>query len=51
MLLNGCIGEESRESLGQQGDKPGNSKGNQSWSFIGRTDAEAPVLWPPDGKS
>ena len=28
-------------------------KGNQSWIFIGRTDAEveAPVLWPPDGKS
>ena len=28
-------------------------KGNQSWIFIGRTDAEAeaPVLWPPDTKS
>ena len=27
-------------------------KGNQSWIFIGRTDAEAeaPVLWPPDVK-
>ena len=27
--------------------------GNQSWIFIGRTDdeAEAPILWPPDGKS
>ena len=25
-------------------------KGNQSWIFIGRTDAEAPVLWPPDAK-
>ena len=33
--------------------KPVNSKGNQSWVFIGRTDAEAdaPVLWPPDAKS
>ena len=31
---------------------PVNPKGNQSWIFIGRTDAkaEAPVLWPPDGK-
>ena len=31
--------------------KPVNSKGNQSWIFIGRTDAEAeaPILWPPDG--
>ena len=30
-----------------------NSKGNQSWIFIGRTDteAEAPILWPPDAKS
>ena len=29
------------------------SKGNQSWIFIGRTDAEAevPILWPPDGKN
>ena len=31
--------------------KPVNPKGNQSWIFIGRTDAEAPILWPPDGKS
>ena len=28
-----------------------NLKGNQPWIFIGRTDAEAPILWPPDGKS
>ena len=30
-----------------------NPKGNQSWIFIGRTDAEAeaPILWPPDTKS
>ena len=29
-----------------------NPKGNQSWIFIGRTDAEAevPILWPPDVK-
>ena len=31
--------------------KPVNPKGNQLWIFIGRTDAEAPILWPPDGKS
>ena len=33
--------------------KPVNSKGNQSWIFIGRTvaEAEAPVLWPPVVKS
>ena len=26
-------------------------KGNQPWIFIGRTDAEAPILWSPDVKS
>ena len=32
--------------------KPINPKENQSQIFIGRTDAEAeaPILWPPDGK-
>ena len=28
--------------------KPVNPKGNQPWIFIGRTDAKAPILWPPD---
>ena len=28
-----------------------NPKGNQPWIFIGRTDAEAPILWSPDVKS
>ena len=31
--------------------KPVNPKGNQSWIFIGRIDAEARILWPPDGRS
>ena len=31
--------------------KPANPKGNQSWMFIGRTDAKALILWPPDAKS
>ena len=33
--------------------KPVSPKGNLSWIFIGRTDAEAeaPILWPPDGKN
>ena len=31
--------------------KPVNLKGNQPWIFTGRTDAEAPILWPPDAKS
>ena len=31
--------------------KPVNPVGNQSWIFIGRIDAEAPILWPPDEKN
>ena len=33
--------------------KPVHLEGNQSWIFIGRTDAEAevPILWPPDAKN
>ena len=33
--------------------QPVHSKGDQSWVFIGRTDAEAeaPIFWPPDSKS
>ena len=40
-------------SLDSKVSKPVNPKGNQSWIFIGRTDAEAetPVLWPPDIKN
>ena len=28
-----------------------NPKGNQPCIFTGRTDAEAPILWPPDARS
>ena len=33
--------------------QPVHPKGNQTWIFIGSTDAEAeiPILWPPDAKS
>ena len=49
MLFNCGVGEDSWESLGLQV----HPKGDQSWVFIGRTDAEAeaPILWPPDVKS
>ena len=59
-LKNWCfqivVLEKTFEWLGdypeQQRDKKLiNSKGNQPWIFIGRTDAEAPILWPPDAKS
>ena len=48
MLLNCGAGEDSWESVGRV-----HPKGNQSWIFIGRTDAEAeiPILWPPDSKN
>ena len=40
-------------SLDSKEIQPVYPKGNQSWIFIGRTDAgvEAPILWPPDAKS
>ena len=53
MLLNFDVGEDSWESLRLQEIQPVNPKGNQSWIFIGRTDAEAetPILWLPDAKN
>ena len=52
MFLNCDAGEDSWESLDSNEIKPVNPKGNQSWIFIGRTDAEveAPILWPTDAK-
>ena len=43
MLLHWCIGEGSWEEF-----QPVHPKGNQSWIFIRRTDADAevPILWP-----
>ena len=55
---NWCFGivvlEKALESpVDSKEFKPVHPKGNQSWMFIGWTDAdaEAPVLWPPDLKS
>ena len=47
-MLSNCGAGEDRKEI-----KPVNPKGNQSWIFIGRTDAEveAPIFWPPDAKS
>ena len=39
------------KSLDSKEIKPVNPKGNQPWIFIGRSDAEAPIIWPPDVKS
>ena len=46
-----CTGEDLESPLDCKVVKPINSKGNQPWIFIGRTDAEAPILWPPDVKN
>ena len=58
VLKNWCfrtaVLEKTLESpLDSKEIQPVHSKGNQSWIFTGRTDAEAetPVLWPPDEKS
>jgi len=42
-----------KSSLDCKEIQPVHPKGNQSWMFIGRTDAEAetPILWPPDTKN
>ena len=53
MLLN-CGLEKTLESpLDCKEIQPVNPRGNESWVFIGRTnaEAEAPILWPPDAKS
>jgi len=53
MLLNCGVGEDSWKSSDCKEIQPVHPKVNQSWIFIGRTDAEAetPILWPPDAKN
>ena len=51
MLLNCGVGEDFENPLDSKEIKPVNTKGNQPWPFIGRTDAEALVLWLPNAKA
>ena len=53
MLLNCGVGEDLESPLDSKESKPVNPKGNQSWVFIGRTDAEAetPIFWLPVTKN
>ena len=53
MLLNCGVGEDLESPLDCKEIQPVHPKGDQSWVFIRRTDAEAetPILWPPDAKS
>ena len=44
--------EKTLESpLDSKDTKPVNPKVNQLWIFIEKTEAEAPIPWPPDVKS
>ena len=48
-----CCWRRLLSSLDCKEIQPVHSKGDQSWVFFGRTDAEAetPILWPPDAKN
>ena len=57
-LKNWCfwtvvLGKTLENPLDSKEIQPVHPKGNESWIFIGRTDAEAktPILWPPDVKN
>ena len=51
MLLNYGAEQDSRESLGLQGNQTSPHKGNQPRLFIRRTGAEAPLLCNPNAES
>ena len=54
MMFQTVVLEKTIESpLDSKEIQPIHPKGNQSWIFIGRSDAEAetPILWPPEVKS
>ena len=53
MRLNCGVGEDSWQSLDCKEMQPVHPKGDQTWVFIGTTDAKAetPILWPPHAKS
>ena len=51
LLLNFWLEKTLESLLDSKEIKQVNPKGKQPWIFTGRTDAEAPILWPPDVKS
>ena len=52
LMLQTVVLEKTLESpLDCKESKPVNPKGNQPCICIRRTDAETPILWPPDAKS
>ena len=54
-FLTGVLEKTPESPLDCKEIQPVNLKGNQSWIFIGKIDAEAeaetPILWPPDVKN
>ena len=52
MLLNCGVGKNFESPLDYREIQLVHPKGNQSWIFIGKTDAKAgtPIIWPPDVK-
>ena len=52
MILTVVLEKTLESPLDCKEIQPVHPKGNQTWVFIGRTDAEAetPILWPPDVK-
>ena len=55
VLKNWCLWSVLEKTLESPLDckeiQPVHPKGDQSWIFTGRTDAEAPLLWPPDQRA
>ena len=53
MNLNVVLKKTLESPLDCKEIQPVHSKGNQSWIFIGKTDAETetPILWPPDAQN
>ena len=53
MLLTVVLQKTLESPLDSKEIQPVHPKGNQSWMFIERTDAEAeaPIFWPPDAKN
>ena len=50
--MHRCASPKKREIIEHSKEiKPVSPKGNQPWTFIGRPDAEAPILWPCDAKN
>ena len=51
VFQNAVLEKTLESSLDSNEIKPVNPKGNQPYVFIGKSDAEASIIWPPDVKS